>query len=126
MKRLVILLIAIFLASCSAQGGRVTFLAENVNKITRDEIIKGWGLPQSTLTSDDGAMVLIYKYVVKGTPPSVYIPPPSYGSDAGGLPGSVAMRSQPELVRGSPDICRQYRLTFDRAGVLREYKESDC
>ena len=125
MKRLVILLIAIFLASCSAQVSRTTFLAENVNKITRDEIIKGWGLPQSTSTSGDGATVLIYKYVVKGTPPSVYIPP-SYGSDVGGLPGGVARRSQPELVRGSPDTCRQYRLTFDRAGVLREYKESDC
>ncbi|MEK7334048.1 MAG: hypothetical protein AAB222_01845 [Candidatus Binatota bacterium] len=125
MKRLVILLIAIFLASCSAQVSRTMFLAENVNKITQDEIIKGWGLPQSTLTSDDGAMVLIYKYVVKGIPPSVYIPP-SYGSDVGGLPGGVARRSQPELVRGSPDTCRQYRLTFDRAGVLREYKESDC
>src|SRR3989338_11259992 len=106
-KRLVILLIAIFLASCSAQGSRTMFLAENVNKITQDEIIKAWGLPQSTSTSDDGAIVLIYKYVVKGTPPSVYIPPPSYGSDVGGLPGSVAMRSQPELVRGSPDSCRR-------------------
>ncbi|HBA38903.1 MAG TPA: hypothetical protein DCZ05_03935 [Deltaproteobacteria bacterium] len=126
MKRLVILLIAIFLASCSAQVSRTMFLAENVNKITQDEIIKGWGLPQSTSTSGDGATVLIYKYVVKGTPPSVYIPPPSYGSDVGGLPGGAAMRSQPELVRGRPDTCRQYRLTFDRAGVLREYQESDC
>jgi len=126
MKRLVILLIAIFLASCSAQGGRTMFLAENVNKITQDEIIKDWGFPQSTSTSGDDAMVLIYKYVAKGTPPSVYIPPPSYGSDGGGFPGGVARRSQPELVRGSPDTCRQYRLTFDRAGVLREYKESDC
>ena len=126
MKRLVILLIAIFLASCSAQGGRTMFLAENVNKITQDEIIKDWGFPQSTSTSGDDAMVLIYKYVSKGTPPSVYIPPPSYGSDGGGFPGGVARRSQPELVRRSPDICRQYRLTFDRAGVLREHKESDC
>ena len=126
MKRLVILLIAIFLASCSAQVSRTMFLAENVNKITQDEIIKGWGLPQSTSPSGDDAMVFIYKYVVKGTPPSVYIPPPSYGSDGGGFPGGVARRSQPELVRGSPDTCRQYRLTFDRAGVLREYQESDC
>jgi len=68
MKRLVILLIAIFLASCSAQGGRTMFLAENVNKITQDEIIKDWGLPQSTSTSGDDATVLIYKYVSREHP----------------------------------------------------------
>lgn len=126
MKRLTILSLVILLTSCSTQASRAMFLAENVDKITQEEITIAWGPPESAKASSDGSTVLLYKYAKKGTPPSVYIPPPSVSPYGGGVTGGLAGRSQPELVRGTPDTCQQYTLTFDRTGVLREYSETDC
>lgn len=126
MKRLTILSLAMLLTSCSMQGSRAMYLAENVNKPIQDEIIIAWGPPESTKALSDGSTVLLYKYAKKRMPPSVYIPPPSISPYGGGLAGGLAGRSQPELVRGTPDTCQQDKLTFDRTGVLREYNETDC
>ncbi len=41
------------------------YLAENVNKITQDEIIIAWGAPESAKALSDGSTVLLYKYAKK-------------------------------------------------------------
>lgn len=126
MMRLLLLSLGFLLASCSTQSTPGVFLAENVNKTNQDGILEAWGPPQSKEALSDGRAAWVYKHARKGTPPSVHIPPPGIGSQGGGFTGVFPRSSQPELVRGTPDTCRQYTLIFDNSGTLREYKEGDC
>ena len=126
LQLLVTLSLIFLLASCSAQVTPATFLAENVNKIGQEEIIKAWGPPESTKELSDGGAVWVYKYARKGTPPRVAIPPTGSSPYGGGYAGGFARPHQPELIPGTPNICRQYTLTFDRSGILHDYKETDC
>lgn len=121
-----ILSLFLLLASCSTQVTPGAFLAENVNKIGQEEIIKAWGPPESTKELTDGGAVWVYRYARKGTLPRVAIPPTSPSPYGGGYAGGFARPNQPELIPGTPDICRHFTLTFDRSGILREYNEVDC
>ncbi|MBI2210169.1 MAG: hypothetical protein HYU47_06160 [Deltaproteobacteria bacterium] len=84
------------------------------------------GLPTSASVLDDGRHLWVYKVVMKGAPPRVNLPPPPVSSYGGGQPAAFPRSSQPELIPGTPGGCRQYTLTFDSSGVLREFSEADC
>ena len=126
LRRIVVLSFFVLLASCSVQATPATFLAENVNKIGQEEVIKAWGPPESTKELSDGGAMWLYKYARKGTLPRVAISPTSPSPYGGGYAGGFARPNQPELIPGTPDICRHFTLTFDRSGILREYNEVDC
>jgi hypothetical protein len=119
------LIVVLFLSSCAPQVTRSDFLSANVGKIRLEEIKEAMGLPDSATVLDDGRHVWLYKIVTKGTPPRVYLPPPAVGSYGGGQ-AAFPRSAQPELIPGSPGGCRQYRLIFDRSGILQESSESDC
>lgn len=118
--------IAVFFLSCAVPVSRPAFLSQNINKISQGGIKEAWGLPESASVLNDGRQVWVYKVVTKGTPPSVYVPPPGVGSYGGGQAGAFPRSSQPELIPGTRGSCRQYALIFDSSGILREFSETDC
>lgn len=126
MRPLAGLFLILLVAACAQPATLAGFLADNVNKITQEELLKAWGAPESTRQAGDGATVVVYKYFRKGSPPRVAMPPAADGAYGGGVAGAFPRRQQPELIPGTPDICRLYTLTFDRSGVLRRHEESAC
>ncbi len=126
MRLLGSILAALFFSSCAPQITRSAFLSENVHKISQEGIREAMGLPTSASVRDDGRHVWVYKVVTKGAPPRVNLPPPPVSSYGGGQPGAFPRSSQPELIPGTPSVCRQYTLIFDGSGVLREFSEADC
>lgn len=126
MKLSFVLLFVGLLISCSPPVSRSAFLAENAGKITQDEILKVWGTPESRKPLDDGRSLWVYKRLTEGRAPSVSIPPPTIASQGGGLGGLFPSGGRPELVPGTPATCRQYTLTFDPLGILRDHTESNC
>ena len=121
-----ILLLFSLVISCSPPASRSAFLAESANKITQDEILNAWGSPESRKPLGDGSSLWVYKHVTEGRTPNVYIPPPTIAPQGGGLGGLFPGGSRPELVPGAPATCRQYTLTFDPSGILRDHTESNC
>lgn len=126
MRLLSFIIAAIFFSSCAPQVTRSAFLSENLHKISQEGIKEAMGLPTSASVLDDARHVWVYKVVTEGAPPRVYLPPPAIGSYGGGQAGAFPRSGQPELIPGSPRVCRQYTLIFDRSGVLREFSEADC
>ena len=120
------IIIAVFLSSCAVPLSRPVFLSENINKISQGGIKEAWGLPESASVLNDGSQVWVYKVVTRGTPPRVYLPPPSVGSYGGSQAGAFPRSSPPELIPGTPGSCRQYTLIFDSSEILREFSETDC
>ena len=116
----------ILFSSCAPQVTRSAFLSENVHKISQEGIKEAMGLPTSASVLDDGRHLWVYKVVMKGAPPMVSLPPPPVSTYGGGQPGAFPRSGQPELIPGTPGGCRQYTLTFDSSGVLREFSEADC
>ena len=124
MRRLILPLFALLLTSCAAQSTRSTFLQEDVNRITQDEIEKAWGPPQSLTKLIDGSPVWIYRIVQSGRH-GTYIPPRPPGTFVGagqGIERGITL----DAAIGTPDLCAQYVLTFDSSGKLREWSRVAC
>lgn len=91
-------LIALALLSCTPW--REAYLREAVNRATQDDVTKRLGPPHSTRELTTGATVWTYQY--------------RYATLSRG--GHISGHS----------YCKEYILTFEREGSLREWRVQDC
>ncbi|TAJ08011.1 MAG: hypothetical protein EPO61_11245 [Nitrospirae bacterium] len=79
----------------------VTYLENAVNQASQEEVAERFGSPHSTTGSNASESEWIYRY--RGSPIG-----PMGGFDTG------------------DDSCREYVLTFDQQGTLRNWKRQQC
>lgn len=89
------------LAFCGACGEFETgYFQSRVNQVTQEEVSKRYGAPHKQDQQADGRA--LWTYYVRGSGTSGY---------------SGYARAE---------YCRAYLLTFDRQGILRDWRDQDC
>lgn len=110
MKKIAVVLAALFLSACAATGVKVTddqLSQFHEGQTTKQEVIAALGQPTTTMRNADGTTMVMYTYSEARTRASTFIP--IVGAFAGGVDS-----------RASTAV-----LTFDQNGVLKSTSTSE-